>query len=484
MKRIIFVLILSFVFGIAGYDLSSASQAGEGFDPPGLWLGTLSFGGADLRIVVKIVKTEDGRLKATMDSPDQGAKDIPVDSLSVEDDALFFEIRSVNGSYRGTFNPAAGEIEGTWTQGGVALPLNLKRVDKVPELARPQEPKRPFPYLEDEVAYENAKALIKLAGTLTLPRAGGRVPAVVLITGSGGQDRDEAILGHKPFMVIADYLTRRGIAVLRVDDRGVGGSTGSLSTSTSKDLAGDVRAGIDYLRGRPEIDARRIGLLGHSEGGMIAPMIAADSRDVAFIVLLAGIGVTGEQILYEQGQLIARAEGTPEDVIAGTLEFQKRTFALVKETADVKVLEEKLRPLCLDLYRALPEDQRKAIGSEDLWVKGQITALTSPWFRYFLTYDPKPALKKVKCPVLALGGGKDLQVPAAENLKAIEDALRAGGNKNYTVRELADLNHLFQTAKTGGVSEYAKIEETFSPAILQIIGDWIMSVTGPGKTDE
>lgn len=480
MKRTALVLIPMLMLGVMSLNLSASAESNQGLDPVGLWLGTLSFGGMDLRVVVKIVKTQDGSLKATMDSPDQGAKDIPVDSVLVEGNRLALEIKSNNGSYNGTFNPATQEIEGTWTQ-GVSLPLKLKKVDKVPEIARAQEPKRPFPYLEEEVSYGNKKAGIKLAGTLTKPQGGGPFPAVLLITGSGAQDRNETIFGHKPFMVIADYLTRAGLAVLRVDDRGVGGTTGSLSTSTSEDLAADVLAGIDYLKGRPDIDARRIGLLGHSEGGIIAPMVAAKSPDIAFIVLLAGTGVAGEQILYEQGQLIARAEGEPEEMIAKSLEIQKKSFALVKETNDPKVIEQKLKPLYVEAYRAMPEDQKKAFGSEEMWLKGEIKSLTSPWFRFFLTYDPKPTLEKVKCPVLALGGSKDLQVPAEENLKAIGEALKAGGNTNYMVRELTGLNHLFQAAQTGGVSEYGKNEETFSPAALQIIGDWILSVASPKK---
>jgi pimeloyl-ACP methyl ester carboxylesterase len=480
MKRIIFVLILMSVFGTVGYNLSAAPQTGQGLDPVGLWLGTISFGSMDLRIAIKIVKTPDGSLKATMDSLDQGAKDIPVDSVTVEGNRLLIEMKAIKGSYDGTFNPATQEIEGTWKQ-IVSSPLKLKRVDKLPDLAKPQEPRKPFPYLEEDVTYENKKAGIKLAGTLTKPQGGGPFPAVLLITGSGAQDRNEMIMGHKPFMVIADYLTRQGLAVLRVDDRGVGGTTGDLSSSTSEDLAGDVLAGIAYLKSRPDINGRWIGLIGHSEGGLIAPMVAAQSPEVAFIVLLAGTGVTGERILYEQGELISRAEGAPEEEIAKTLDIQKRSFAVLKENKDPKVIEEKLKPIIAEGYRALPEEQKAAYGTEEQWAKGQIQALTSPWFRFFLTYDPKPTLSKVACPVLAMGGSKDLQVPAGENLKAIGEALQAGGNKNYKTSELPGLNHLFQTAQTGGVSEYGKSEETFSPLALKTIGDWVLSVVGPQK---
>jgi pimeloyl-ACP methyl ester carboxylesterase len=473
MRRIAMIMIIFLALGSC-LAIAAASQPAQAFNPAGIWVGTISIGGVDLRIVLKIVARPDGSLAATMDSPDQGAKDIPVDTVKVTDVRLQFEMKSIQGTYDGTFNAATQEIEGTWTQ-GIPLPLKLKQVDKAPELARPQEPKKPYPYLEEDVSYENKKAGIKLAGTLTKPQGAGLFPAVILITGSGAQDRNETIFGHKPFMVIADSLTRRGLAVLRVDDRGVGGSTGSLSSSTSEDLAGDVLAGIDYLKGRPDIDGHRIGLIGHSEGGIIAPMVAVQSPEVAFIVLLAGTGVSGDQILYEQGELIARAEGSSEETIAKTLDLQKKSFAVIKENKDLKAIEEKLKPIIAEGYRTLPEEQKKTLA-EDLWIKQQTQVLTSPWFRFFLTYDPKPALAKVKCPVLALGGSKDLQVPAEENLKAIGEALKDSGNPNYMVQVLPGLNHLFQTAQTGGVTEYGKIEETFSPQVLKIIGEWIESV--------
>jgi len=479
-KRIAFVIASLLVLGSSGLVVSAEAQNASGFDPAGFWAGSLSFGGAELRVVVKIVRAPDGALKATMDSPDQGAKDIPVDSVWIEGSKLSFTVKVVNGSFAGAFNADTQEIEGTWTQ-GISLPLKLKRSETLPETARPQEPKRPLPYLEEEVSYENEKAGIKLAGTLTRPTTGGPFPAVLLITGSGPQDRDEMVFGHRPFLVIADYLTRRGLAVLRVDDRGVGGTTGQLSAATSDDLAGDVLAGIRYLKSRPDINGRRIGLIGHSEGGIIAPMVASRSSDVAFIVLLAGTGVTGEEILYDQGELIARAAGTTEDDIKKNLDIQKRCFAALKESGDPKTVEEKLKPILDEAYLALSDEEKKLYGAEGEWAARQVKALTSPWFRFFLTYDPRPTLSKVTCPVLALGGSKDLQVPAAKNLEAIGEALRRGGNKSYTTIELPGLNHLFQSTETGALSEYGKNEETFSPHALETIGDWILSVVSQEK---
>jgi pimeloyl-ACP methyl ester carboxylesterase len=312
-----------------------------------------------------------------------------------------------------------------------------------------------------------------------VPRGPGPFPAVILISGSGAQDRDETLLQHKPFRVLADALTRRGIAVLRVDDRGIGGSTGSASGSTSEDFAGDVLAGIAYLKRRPEIDAKKIGLIGHSEGGIIAPMVAGRSGDVAFIVMLAGTGLPGEEILYMQARLIAKVMGADEKRIERQREFQKRLFDIIKSEADPKKAAARMREAAQELVSALPEDERKRGGDISALLNAQLTRVESPWFRFFLGYDPRPTLAKVRCPVLALNGEKDLQVPPKENLREIEKALKQGGNEHVTVKELPGLNHLFQTCTTGSVAEYAAIEETIAPAALKVIGDWVVErVTG------
>jgi len=390
---------------------------------------------------------------------------------------LRLEVQSVLGVYEGKVKEDGMTIDGEWKQSGVTLPLVLKRVEEAPEVSRPQEPEKPYPYDEEEVVYENKKAGIKLAGTLTLPRTEGPFPTVLLISGSGPQDRNETVFGHRPFLVLADYLTRRGIAVLRVDDRGVGGSTGDVAQSTSEDFASDVLAGIKYLKTRKEIDANQIGLIGHSEGGIIAPIVATQSPDVALIVLMAGTGLVGEEILYLQGALIAKAEGISDDAIARNLATQERMFTVVKEEKDDAAAEKKLRKILEDSIEALSEKEKEALGAPEAHIMAQTQTVLSPWFRHFLTYDPKPTLMKVKCPVLAIIGEKDLQVPPKENLQAIEEALKAGGNEHYMIKELPGLNHLFQTAETGALSEYAKIEETISPIALKVIGDWILEQT-------
>ncbi len=451
---------------------AAPSPGKEGIE--GMWLGTLSFSGMDLRVVFHLSKNPEGKLSATMDSPDQGAKDIPVEEATFENNHLRLDAKSIGGVFEGDLKTDKSKLDGNWTQGGTTIPLVLEKTDKVPQLNRPQEPKPPYPYLEKEVAYENKKAGITLAGTLTLPKTGAPFPAVLLITGSGAEDRDETVFGHRPFLVLADYLTRRGIAVLRVDDRGVGKSTGTTAKATSQDFAGDVLAGVEYLKSLKEINPKQIGLLGHSEGGIIAPMAAIQSPDVAFIVMMAGTGLTGEQILYLQSALIYKAEGISEEVIAKDRKLKEQIFAVIKQESDSTAAAKKMRQLMTDAMAQMDEKEKQALSYTPEMVDMSIKQLLVPWFRYFLTYDPVPTLMKVKCPVLAINGDKDLQVPPKENLTAIENALKAGGNKDYTIKLLPGLNHLFQKADTGSPMEYSKIEETISPEALEVIGNWIV----------
>ena len=446
----------------------------------GIWQGSLKVPGMELRIVFKISENPDGTLTATLDSPDQGATGIPVEEVIFIDNTLHLEVKSAGGVFEGKVSEDFLVIEGEWKQSGQTLPLTLKRVDKAVEILRPQEPKKPYPYIEQEVAYENKDAEITLAGTLTLPSGDAPFPAVLLITGSGPQDRNETIYNHRPFLVLADYLTRQGVAVLRADDRGVGKSTGDFSQATSEDFASDVLAGIEYLKTRKEINPKQIGLIGHSEGGLIAPVVAVKSPDVAFIVLMAGIGLTGEEILYLQGALIAKAMEASEEDIAKNRRFNEKIFSVIKEEKDKKIAEERLHQMFMEDWEKISEEEKNRIGDigdPEEYLKAQLQSLLSPWLKFFLTYDPKPTLMKVKCPVLAINGEKDLQVPPRENLTVIEEALKSGGNQDYTIKELPDLNHLFQTAQTGLPSEYAKIEETISPIALKIITDWILEHT-------
>jgi pimeloyl-ACP methyl ester carboxylesterase len=471
-KRIIFSLVWLLVFSGAAVGQARPQENGLA----GIWQGVLQLPGAELGIVFRISQNPDGTWQALLDSPDQGAKDIPTSKVVVENERLLIEVQVVAGAFAGKIKADFSEIAGQWQQAGLEIPLLLKKTDRVQSPNRPQEPKKPYAYLEEEVSYENPAAAIKLAGTLTLPSLKGPFPAVLLITGSGQQDRDETVMGHKPFWVLADYLTRRGIAVLRVDDRGVGGSGGDPALATSLDFSGDVLAGIAYLKSRREIDPGRIGLIGHSEGGLIAPLAAVKNpKDVAFIVLMAGPGIVGEDILLLQGKLINKANGASASDIARDNAQQKTMFRILKEEKDAAAMEAKLRQAMKDAMAQMSaEDQKKLPPALQ---EASLKMIMSPWFRFFLTYDPRPILQKVKCPLLAINGEKDLQVPPAENLKAIAEALQAGGNEKFMVKQLPGLNHLFQTAQSGSPSEYAKIEETIAPAALQLIGDWILEST-------
>ncbi len=444
--------------------VKTAHKPAKPSDIDGAWLGSLDAGAMKLRIVFHISNTEDG-LMATLDSPDQGKNGITVTSVTRDGASLRLEVKSINGGFEGKISPDLRTVEGTWTQMGNPLPLTLKRVKDTSELERrrPQNPVKPYPYKEEEVSFDNKPAGITLAATLTSPQGKGPFPAVVLIAGSGQHDRDESIMGHKPFLVLADSLTRKGIVVLRADKRGCGKSTGNYATATTVDFAADADAGVAYLKTRSEVDPHRIGLIGHSEGGIVAPMAAAQNPDVAFIVMMAGSGVPGDEILVAQGMLISEAAGTSHEEAEKNAADEREVLQIVEHEKDDAALEKELRE---KLAGKITEAQLRA----------QIKTLASPWFRYFLTYDPATALRKVTCPVLALIGEKDLQVPPKQNLPVIRKALADGGNKNFEVDELPGLNHLFQTAKTGAISEYSEIEETIAPVALEKIASWILNL--------
>ena len=427
-------------------------------DIDGAWLGTLDTGEIKLRVVFHIMNTQDG-LIATMDSLDQNLKGMPMTAVTRKGMSLKIESTQLSGGYEGNISKDLTTIDGTWTQHGSSMPLVLKLVKNVAELElhRPQNPVKPYPYRDEEVSYPNPAQNVTLAATLTIPLGKGPFPAALLITGSGPQDRDESILGHKPFLVLSDYLTRKGIVVLRADDRGIGKSTGNFATATTADFATDVEAGVSYLKTRSEVDPHEIGLIGHSEGGIIAPMVAARDHDVAFIVMMAGSGVPGDEILAEQVRLLNLASGKSTQEADKDATEEREVIALVEHEPNNAELEKKLRGKIPDVQLGM---QAKALGS--------------PWFRYFLSYDPATALRKVTCPVLAINGEKDTQVSPSQNLPAIRRALEAAGNKNFEVDELPGLNHLFQTAKTGAPYEYAQIEETMSPVALDKIATWIL----------
>lgn len=461
MKKIILTILTSLIsLSFFGQEIS------------GQWNGLLKVPGAQLRLVFNIEKTANG-INTTMDSPDQGAKGIPVSNSSFENSALKITVANLKIEYEGTLGKD-NIIVGNFKQAGQSFPMNLSK-EKVEKeaLIRPQEPTKPYSYYSEDIIFENKKAGINLAGTLTLPKKDGVFPAVILISGSGPQNRNEELLGHKPFLVISDYLTKNGIAVLRYDDRGVAASKGNFKTATSLDFSTDVEAGIEYLKTRKEINKNKIGLIGHSEGGIIAPMVAGQSKDVAFIVLLAGTGIQGDQLLLLQQQLIGKVSGMSDE----ELQKNKLSNSKIYDIANKSTSTEQLQTNLTNYIKQNPNTEKPAGMTDEEFLKLQVQQIATPWMHYFIKYNPAPTLEKVKCPVLALNGEKDLQVPPKENLTAIKQALSKGGNKNVTAIELPNLNHLFQECKTGSPQEYATIEQTFSPAALTEILEWIQTQT-------
>ena len=461
MKRITLILLTNiFCLTIFGQDIS------------GQWNGVLKVQGTQLRIVFNITKTENG-INSTMDSPDQGAKGIPTTSTNFENSILKITIANAKIEYEGILGKD-NNIVGTFKQGGQSFPMNLtKEIIEKEKLLRPQEPTKPYPYYSEDITFENKKAGINLAGTLTLPKKDGVFPVVILISGSGPQNRDEELLGHKPFLVLSDYLTKNGIAVLRFDDRGTALSKGDFKTATSADFATDVEAGIDYLKTRKEINKKKIGLIGHSEGGLIAPMVASKSKDVSFIVLLAGTGIKGDKLLLLQQKLIGKASGISDDDLQKSELINRKAFDIVNKSNNLEQLRTDLTKYIKQQLKDNPNAEKPSGMGDDDFVNLQVKQIANPWMQYLIKYNPAPTLEKVKCPVLAINGGKDLQVPPKENLDAIKKALTKGRNKNIKTKELPNLNHLFQECKTGSPSEYAKIEQTFSPIALIEILKWV-----------
>ena len=441
------------------------------FSVEGVWQAALEANGLRLRFQLHVNHDDQKHLVAALDSPDQGISGLPAVNVSQKLTVFHFEIPLVQGVYEGNLNAAKTLVTGNWTQGGITRNLNFQRSDQLLELVRPQTPAKPYPYREEQVTFANPKAQISLAGTLTLPSGAGPFPAAILIAGSGPHDRDEDVAGHRPFLVLADHLTRKGIAVLRYDKRGIGKSTGNYDQATTEDFASDATAALDYLKSRKEINAKKIGFVGHSEGGLIAPMIASRSSDTAWVVLLAAPGLKGEQIMLLQSEMILKAAGFDDERIARARDFSLQSYVLARKERDPEVLEAKLTDLVdsTGMSTTLPPTA----------LKPQAKMMTSPWFRFFLDYDPMPALKKTQCPVLALNGDKDLQIASKENLTQIEKALREGGNNDFQTHELAGLNHLFQHAPTGSPTEYGGIQETFALEALSLVSDWVLKHTAP-----
>jgi fermentation-respiration switch protein FrsA (DUF1100 family) len=442
--------------------LSTLSMQGQ--DITGQWNGALKVQGIQLRLVFNVTKIN-SVLSSTMDSPDQGAMGIPTTTTSFENATLKITIANAKIEYEGTLGKD-NSIVGTFKQGGQSFPMNLsKEIIEKEKLVRPQEPIKPYSYYSEDITFENKKAGIRLAGTLTLPKKEGVFPAVILISGSGPQNRDEELLGHKPFLVLSDFLTKNGIAVLRFDDRGTGKSSGDFKEATTFDFAKDVEYALEYLQKRKEINKDKIGLIGHSEGGIIAPIIASENEDIDFIVLMAGSALRGDKLLLLQKYKIETQLGINRQLVENNQQIFAGAYEIIlNQSIENELVSDTLSKYFTSKYgQALPEKQKTAL----------INQLSSPWMLNFIRLDPVVYLSKVNCPVLAINGSKDIQVPPKENLTAIKNASIKGGNINVTVKELPNLNHLFQECITGSPNEYAEIEQTIAPIALKEILNWI-----------
>lgn len=466
-----------FSFAILVYLLFHSISLSQTKNLSGNWVGKLKLPtGAELTIVFKLSQTEE-KYNASLDSPDQGAKDIPCGEVVVNNDFIRIDVPVVNGNYQGNIDWEMKAIKGQWSQSGSKLELNLDYKENYSGIFRPQEPKPPFPYKVEDVLIENEEDEVYLSGTLTMPENSKNLPAVILISGSGPQNRDEEIFGHKPFLVIADFLTRNGFAVLRYDDRGVGASTGNFASATTYDFANDVLAAVKFLKSRNEINVKNIGLIGHSEGGMIAQIAAVKNpEDISFIVMLAGVGIPGDELIMLQSEKIARVEGRPENEILKSLEYQKILVDKLKSDLPNDIIENDIRKILSDVFENLADLENDTKDNIQKSIDIQIKTIMSDWYRNFLRYNPSEYLEKIKTPVLALNGDKDVQVPSKENLSAIKRSLTKAGNKNFKVLEMKGLNHLFQKSETGAISEYGKLEETFSQSALDEILNWLKGV--------
>ena len=432
----------------------------------GSWQGVLIAEGDSQIVVLDIVG--DSMIKIMVSMPWSAFENLGASKISLQGDSLIFRVSQPQFSFRGAVNYEKMQISGLFRQ-GKSYPLILQKTTNPARMNRPQTPKEPFTYRSEEVEFTNTKQNIKFAGTLTLPEGNGPFPAVVLITGSGPQNRNEELLGHQPFWVIADYLTRNGIAVLRYDDRGVGKSAGKYSEGTTLDFANDAEAAFDFLLKDKRIKSNKIGLMGHSEGGIIAPIVASRNKNVKFVVMLAGTGVDGKAVMLEQYRLILKASSIPDSIIAPLVDLNRQAFDIVLTTPDNTKAGEKIREATNSIILRMGEDSAKKYNLTKLTAEKLILQILNPWMKEFMRLNPADYLSKVNCPILALNGDLDLQVPPDQNLPAIKKAVSKNKNGKLTEIKLPGLNHLFQMAKTGSPSEYARIEETFNETALKEI---------------
>lgn len=465
MKTLMIILVI--ILSIFGNNLFAQNIEG-------IWQGNLEVqSGKNMLFIFKISESDKSHF-TKLDIPSQGLMNLQPASTTFLDNNLIINASNLGFKFDGILNEESGEIKGTFQEGLNSVPLILIKKIKVEQIEtpkRPQEPSKPYPYLVEEVKIYNSEDHISLAGTLTLPKSSNQdTPVVILISGSGPQDRDESYMGHKPFLVLADYLTRKGIAVLRYDDRGVGESTGNFEKATTADFSNDVLKIIEFLKNRTDIDTHNIGLIGHSEGAIIAPKVANNSKNVSFIVMLAGTGVLGKQVSLQQA---LDYRNFPVEDGEKYKEYIEKAIDIAASDKDVTIVKNELKSFYHEsevLNSILPPNINK-----DEFIENLVKSRTNPWIRYFYNYNPAEEIAKIGIPALALYGSNDTQVPPKYNMQPVKEALQKSKSGNYEVVLMQDLNHLFQQSKTGQISEYPEIEETMSPKVLEKISSWILT---------
>jgi uncharacterized protein len=453
----------------------------------GTWQGNLDVQGNQIPIVFHIKKDSLNKWLSSFDSPSQHAFNLPCSEVILKDDSIILMMAILNGKYAGLLNKEKSQITGSWFQGAGSLPLTVKKTSEtVKEQKRPQTPRPPFPYHSEEIMYTNADKSIQYGGTLTYPKSDSLTgsaeshsfPAVILITGSGQQDRDESIYGHKPFAVIADYFTKRGFVVLRVDDRGIGKTTGIFSEATTMDFAKDLEAGLDFLEKQPMVNKNKIGLIGHSEGGMIAPIVADERREIKFVILLAGPGIPIIDLMQQQIEAVSISNGDSPAVANANGQLMHIVWEETSKNEDSAMTVEHIRMKIENWSKTLDtatlaKFKIQYAGNLNNLITQAMATLHSKWYKYFISFNPQPYLENLDCKVLALNGSKDVQVIAATNLKGIRQSLQKSKSPQYDVVEIPGLNHLFQSCIKCNPAEYNDLEESFSPIALDMIGNWL-----------
>ena len=425
----------------------------------GTWKGDIQIPMQKLPFVIHIDQINNEWI-GEGESPAQTNQKIKFETVSFRNDTLKISEPRLGMNYVGVLKDKS-RIEGKFSQRGMSFTLNLERGEY--KINRPQTPQPPFLYQSNDITFLNNKAKINLAGTITRPEGKGKFPAIVFVTGSGPQDRDESLMEHKPFLVLADYLTKNGYVVLRYDDRGVGKSEGDFENATSYDFADDAEAAIAYLKKQDYVDVKKIGVLGHSEGGMIAQIIAAKNKDIDFIISLAGPGIANSELMLDQKSEIERKMGIPELTVKMNEQVFGNIYSILKKDIEPKEAEAEIRSYLKahSVYKNVPEKDLKSLT--DL--------VYEKWFRTFISYDPKVNLNKIKAKVFAINGENDVQVLAKDNLEGWKNGL--AHNKNVTIKSYPKLNHLFQESKTGMPDEYQNIETTIESFVLEDIKNWL-----------